>query len=61
MGATNDIKETNITLKLVGKECPHCQQKFTQTEIDEKNFDPLFDTTYNVELEPLKDGYQFSI
>ena len=26
MGATNNIKGTNITLQLVGKECPQCPE-----------------------------------
>ena len=36
MGATNGIKGTNLSLQLEGKECPQCQQVFTQQEIDNK-------------------------
>jgi hypothetical protein len=39
MGATNNIKETNIALKLAEKECPRCQQKFTEQEIVDRNFE----------------------
>jgi len=36
MGATNQIKRTNLSLQLEGKECPQCQQQFTKEEIDKK-------------------------
>jgi hypothetical protein len=39
MGATNEIKGTNISLQLAGKECPQCQQTFTPAEITDQNFD----------------------
>jgi hypothetical protein len=39
MGATNEIKGTNISLQLAGKECPQCEQKFTEQEIEDRNFD----------------------
>jgi hypothetical protein len=39
MGATNQIKGTNITLQLEGLTCPQCQQKFTQQDLQEDNFD----------------------
>ena len=55
MGATNGIKGTNLSLQLEGKECPQCQQKFTQKEISERNFDFWFDTTNDVKLTPLKE------
>ena len=51
MGATNNLKNTNITLKLVGKECYNCSQNFTEPEIAEENFELYFDTTNEVRLE----------
>lgn len=39
MGATNEIKETNISLQLAGKKCPQCQQPFTQADLDDRNYD----------------------
>jgi hypothetical protein len=39
MGATNQIKGTNISLQLEGKECSQCQQVFTKQEINEQNYD----------------------
>jgi hypothetical protein len=39
MGATNEIKGTNISLKLEGLSCSHCSQKFTEKEIEDRNFD----------------------
>jgi len=39
MGATNQIKETNISLQLEGKECPRCQQAFTKQEVDAENYE----------------------
>ena len=50
MGATNEIKETNISLQLAGKICPQCQQPFTQQDIDNQNYDIWFDTTNDVKL-----------
>ena len=50
MGATNEIKETNISLQLEGKNCPQCEQTFTQEEIDDRNYDIWFDTTNDVRL-----------
>jgi len=55
MGATNEIKETNISLQLTDKRCPQCQQKFTKTEINDQNFDIWFDTTNDVELKPMSE------
>jgi len=55
MGATNQIKETNISLQLEGKECPQCQQPFTQQEIDDENYDIWFDTSNDVRLTPMED------
>jgi len=54
MGATNNIKGSNITLKLVGLDCPQCLQKFTEQEIEEENFELWFDTTNDVKLEKLE-------
>ena len=54
MGATNNIKETNISLRIEGLTCPQCQQKFTKQEIDESNFDLWFDTTNDVKLIEMK-------
>ena len=51
MGATNNIKDTNITLKLVGLECSQCQQNFTEQEINEENFELWLDTSQEVGLE----------
>jgi hypothetical protein len=39
MGATNEIKGSNITLKLPDLTCPQCSQKFTEQEITDRNFD----------------------
>jgi len=50
MGTTNDIKGSNITLKLVGLDCAQCLQKFTEQEISDRNFDLWFDTTNDVKL-----------
>jgi len=55
MGATNNIKGTNITLKLAGLDCSQCLQKFTEQEISDRNFDLWFDTTNDVKLTALKD------
>lgn len=61
MGATNEIKETNITLKLDDKSCDQCCQKFTQQEIDERNWEVYFDTSNDVILKPIGKGYEFEI
>ena len=61
MGATNDIKETNITLKLVDLACSECEEKFTEQEIADENFNLWFDTSNDVNLETLTKGYYFSI
>ena len=53
MGATNQIKETNVSLQLEGKKCPQCSQKFTEQEIDNKNYDIWFDTSNDVKLIPM--------
>lgn len=50
MGATNDIKESNITLKLVGLACDNCKQKFTQWDMKAENYELWFDTSNEVEL-----------
>ncbi len=50
MGATNQIKGTNITLKLREINCCNCSQKFTEEDIQEENFDLWFDTTNDVKL-----------
>ncbi len=55
MGATNEIKETNITLKLADLNCSWCLQKFTEQEIIDRNFDLWFDTSNDVKLAALKD------
>ena len=55
MGATNNIKETNITLKLTDLACSECSQQFTQQEIDKQNFNLWFDTTNDVKLIAMKD------
>ena len=55
MGATNLIKETNISLQLEGKECSQCSQKFTEKEIDDKNYDIWFDTSNDVKLIPVEE------
>ena len=39
MGATNEIKGTNISLQLYDKQCPQCQQFFTKQDIEDRNFD----------------------
>ena len=53
MGATNEIKETNISLQLTDKKCSQCQQKFTKEEITDQNYDIWFDTTNDVDLKPM--------
>ena len=55
MGATNEIKETNISLQLTDKRCPQCQQVFTRQEIDDQNYDIWFDTTNDVDLKPMSE------
>ena len=55
MGATNEIKGTNITLKLVGLVCPECEEKFTEQDIANENFDLWFDTTNDVKLIAMED------
>jgi len=55
MGATNNIKGSNITLKLVGLDCPQCLQKFTEQEITDENFELWFDTTNDVKLTPMEE------
>lgn len=55
MGATNQIKGTNISLQLEGKICPQCSQTFTQQEIDKNNYDIWFDITNDVKLTPMKE------
>ena len=74
MGATNEIKETNLSLQLDDKQCPQCQQVFTQAEIDNQNYEVWFDTTNDVRLTPISEltedayykpfgrtGYEFTI
>ena len=55
MGATNEIKGTNITIKLAGLDCSQCLQKFTEQEIEEKNFELWFDTSNDVKLVAMED------
>jgi len=55
MGATNEIKGTNISLQLTDKKCPQCQQKFTKEEITDRNYDIWFDTTNDVDLKPMSE------
>ena len=55
MGATNEIKGTNISLQLVDKECPNCSQKFTEQEIEDRNFDIWFDTSNDVKLTSMEE------
>ena len=55
MGATNEIKGTNISLQLTDKKCSQCQQPFTQPEITDQNFDIWFDTTNDVDLKPMSE------
>ena len=55
MGATNEIKETNISLQLTDKKCSQCQQKFTKEEITDQNYDIWFDTTNDVDLKPMSE------
>lgn len=54
MGATNEIKGTNITQQLEDKQCPQCSQPFTQQDLEERNFDVWFDTTNDVKLIPME-------
>ena len=55
MGATNQIKETNISLQLEGKECPRCNKKLTKKDLDDRNWDIWFDTTNDVKLVEIKE------
>ena len=55
MGATNDIKGSNITLKLADLNCSQCSQKFTEREISDRNFELWFDTTNDVKLIAMED------
>jgi hypothetical protein len=55
MGATNQIKGANISLRLEGKICPQCQKPFTQTDLDDNNYDIWFDTTNDVKLTPMEE------
>ena len=50
MGATNQIKGTNISLQLNDKNCPQCQQPFTEKDLDNENYDIWFDTSNDVRL-----------
>ena len=55
MGATNQIKGTNLSLQLNDKKCPQCQQQFTPEELDKENYDIWFDTTNDVGLIPMEE------
>jgi hypothetical protein len=55
MGATNQIKGTNLSLQLTDKKCPSCQQPFTPAEIDDQNYEVWFDTTNDVSLIPMEE------
>jgi len=55
MGATNQIKGTNISLQLEGKICPQCEQPFTRTDLEDNNYDIWFDTTNDVKLIEMKE------
>lgn len=64
MGATDNIKETNITAKIEGKFCDRnkCRSLITSQDIEEDNFAIFFDTSNDVELRPLLGGwYQLGI
>jgi len=55
MGASNDIRDSNITAKLVDLACDKCSQQFTKEDIKEQNFDLYFDNSNDVKLIPMKD------
>ena len=55
MGATNEIKGTNISLQLDDKICSLCQQPFTKEEINDRNYNLWFDTTNDVRLIPMEE------
>ena len=55
MGATNEIKGTNISLQLEGKECPQCSQPFTEQDLEDRNYDIWFDTSNDVDLKPMSE------
>jgi len=61
MGTSNNIKDSNITSKLMDLTCEKCSQQFTKEDIEEENFDFYFDTSNDVKLEKLSKGYSFSI
>ena len=74
MGATNQIKGTNLSLQLDDKQCPQCQQVFTKQDIEDRNWECWFDTTNDVRLIPMSEltedayykpfgrtGYEFTI
>jgi hypothetical protein len=51
MGATNEIKETNIGQALIGKTCERCDKNFTRKDIcEDNNWAVDFDTSNDVEL-----------
>ena len=55
MGATNEIKGTNISLQLEGKICTQCQQPLTKQDLDDRNYDIWFDTSNDVRLIPMEE------
>jgi len=55
MGATNNIKGTNITLKLTKLVCPECEEKFTEQDIANENFNLWFDNSNDVKLIAMED------
>lgn len=55
MGATNNLKESNITLKLADLDCSRCSQQFTEQEVKDDNYELWFDTTNDVQLIPMSE------
>ena len=63
MGATNQIKETNIGHALIGKKCSQCNREFVDKEIlTDNNWGIDFDTSNDVILEDNKiKGYGYNL
>ena len=55
MGATKEIKGTNLSLQLRDKKCFRCSKKFTEKDLDDGNYEVWFDTTNDVSLIPMEE------
>lgn len=63
MGATTEIKETNIGQALINKECDRCNEKITEKDIcEDNNWGVDFDTSNGVKIEDNQiKGYGYNI